>query len=917
MDWEHVILTPRDESQLFPLVASGPSADGSGTDATALNGDTYSGAASITGNHNAGDRLYAGSMSGGLRNPVILHGWADQVKRLPADWLLAGGGGHSSGNGFWLAPEALTSLPGGLTANITPYPLGGTLSFLFSIPRTSNSSTLTEQIARGRLDPRGVLATQDPSGLPEIAAFAPTFPDASYPVADTLHLTEFFSGNSLAIPFPTGRGEYYLGGGSVSLLSFEPGRGNGYFWYISSLDWYVITSECGICVIPRASRGPLGTPIWSPYQADTLRPSRAGSLSVAKDLASDGLLRILEGAYLGLVADGGVASAGNRAMIRQYGVDPSTFAATVESAIFLSGLVPGGVSGCTILGVGIGSCGFDTDAGQETVSNWNLIFQSGGGPYTDNLGHGFTKGAPGSGDSSLAYTDANNSVFNFGLELQIAASRWPEINAQWWLYISCVSAAKIPYLIIASVDQVGRALTAQATYSKAIGPPLQPYPTYWIDQQAVAAAACAASRPPLVDIDPGLPLGDTQISDTSFDAVEFVGNYWDGDELANSSGITVVANPAPVGDLPVYIAQPLPGPKAWCDLNISNMLLNAKATTTSFQSCSGIPGEAGGHYLIACEGSRMMCGYVVSNLGFAIRADADTTDPSLIISRTNLISPGLKQGSGETLGGIAFNSYSLEIATGTHSTTTYVGDGDVERITTVFHRYSQAQTGAPIYMDTWATVLFVTPTPGYAGPAQRIDVSQRVSWSGAEIFSGEGILALAKATNYALVQPYYRWHPLQSWFFGLRIWIAEFVARDHVSKGVGTGTPHIEIRSMMDLTTVTALFNLQPPSDATLKFRSGSLPHSTTGYNEAGLPWIKAWVTYLDASYTSGDDWTYRRYSRTELQLKPDGTWERTDQLASTYGFDAPIASEAAGAAASQFFNQAFFKDASGVNCFL
>lgn len=68
---------------LEPVTVIGPT-PGGGYSFAGVDGNVYAGKPSVVGNHQPGDRLYAGFLDvKGRRDPFLLGGWADKVKRLP------------------------------------------------------------------------------------------------------------------------------------------------------------------------------------------------------------------------------------------------------------------------------------------------------------------------------------------------------------------------------------------------------------------------------------------------------------------------------------------------------------------------------------------------------------------------------------------------------------------------------------------------------------------------------------------------------------------------------------------------------------------------------------------------------------------------------------------------------------------
>ena len=531
---------------------------------------------------------------GSSRQPVSL----GQSPRLIEIRLPSSSGGTGTSLGSWYQPEGQASLPYGIYARVAPYPLSGTSGNLWSLARTADSSSVDGNTFRGRLDPLGIVNFSSYSTR-VVGIYAPIYGSNSSAVTNSLQIVELFNPgafggggyNSYPFSYPATRAEKFVGG------FFQPSGPNfdadalPSLFYIpnSNTDAYIIPTQCGICSFQR--NGQVVT--WSPHIADTLRFSR-GPFSVASDTINDngpnqGMVPVLEGSFLSYSTaenDNGVAASGPRATMYLYFVDLNTDLtqgqAIPQPPISLLSLTPGGA--LKIYGTGISSGAFDVDS-TSGIAQFQNNFQSGGGPYVDWQGNGFTGPlTPGTGNASLAYSTApTTNVIGGDYQLPVKPSRWPEHSAQhsWWIYLNSLSqsgppaAVPTPYLQIVAVDQQTRALTIKNKLTPASLFPVDPYPGWRAAQIATIVAAANASR------------SATPTSITGTVAYAYcAGDVWVGDQLKLDSGGSVVAAP-PEEDLGRDIKY-LVFPMASDFDELSMPQISMSKTTTTDQSCAGV-----------------------------------------------------------------------------------------------------------------------------------------------------------------------------------------------------------------------------------------------------------------------------------------------------------------------------------------
>ena len=812
------------------------------------------------------------------------------------------------GNGLWLAPEALASVPYGLTKAIPLYLITNPSPInLATIARTADSSTPTEQFMAGIPDPRGMVSFTSPGGAITVASFCTFQPSAESEAATGAIITEVTSAGAIStITYQYQNSEIYFGGFNTVDFDFDPDRHGGYLWYHAAQDWYTICAQSGMITIPRGSSLP---PSSVPYSLDTLRAERGPFAISAK---GD---RLLECSYLDYISstwdstynNGAFAGAFYTGAVANMWVylreaDPlalgyngqwypfSNF--SLRSYLLFGGTpLPGGIG--RIFGVGIVSSAQATNSDGWGQFEYNFDTLTGGGPYG-----GAALVTPGTGDSSAVYENEGFHLFSYGVELQIRSSRWPEIpvsvttlgvtttTTYWWFYANCLNNSNVPYFLILTLSQFDLSGATRAMLTPPGGTPAQPYSGYLADQIAAAYAAAAASRVSGGITGFATTFGPNFCAGGVGSVGKWQGTNFLGDQKSQSITMgagTLTNSPTAPGSPTRYYAAPLPGPGNATEISPPPNPVSS-GSTTSDQSCSGVPDEAGAnHYQIIFEAERCMVGYTINPVIASGPGDSGSTVSascgmsSLYDTPQNIawVSPGEA---------IMPDSLSLIQTYYTYRLTSLDAYN--------YGLYAQNTTGAPSYGDRWRTYLIVTPAA--AGPAQKIEISQLLSWN---IAYPGGIYGLLKAVDWPGFQNVFQWIPHGGFLFLLREWVP--------TNDAAPRSFYLQILDAGNLPTQLKLYNLQPPTAPTLVPVYEYQPRAFVGYDSNSQPHITVYSAW--DPLTGADGWANRRWSRTRIVYAPDpghpggpAIPTRTDSMDTGYPAGAPTVAELAASCMDQ-----------------
>ena len=490
----------RDQFEKVRLLGPSP---GGGYSFETQRGDIYHGKPSLAGGHSPGDRLTVGYLSpGGMREPVIVDGWASTIVRYPK--LASLPFANITLFGLWSVPEGQPNLPLGIGAGFTP----GVFASVASLARTEDSSAVTYAVSKNRTDGAGLLATTSATGLVLVAGYK--------------RLANFASGQSSIFRIQ----ETTLAGSILQNIDL-PSRSNLYGWGESSryfghlFYWdqgvnkpFIYTAVHGSAIVS-VNRANASAPVVTPIK--TL-PRNSGFLDGPWNLAGPYLA---DCKYQGYQAEGDYPHTDSDRCKLQFYKQEDSLAWTPLSLVDAMAFVPSGSGSLLqVYPVGLASAwgGHEdrtsttetqtADGSTESFTLPNLPFRVtevrlNGSPVAFQVVESVVSllGLPASGDSvAIDYEYATGSKIESEFALPILPSRWPHLalgtKREWWWYLSYRKESSAGFKILATDAATGATSEVFASARGTLWTGEETAPGIVSSQFAAAQAAATASRAP-------------------------------------------------------------------------------------------------------------------------------------------------------------------------------------------------------------------------------------------------------------------------------------------------------------------------------------------------------------------------------------------------------------------------------------